>query len=270
MEAIEKDIERFLAVGSGDGDGYGDGSGSGSGYGFGSGSGDGDGSGSGSGSGYGFGSGSGDGDGDGYGDGFGYGSGDGDGSGYGSGDGDGSGSGYGFGYGSGSGFGSGSGDGSGSGSGVKEFNGRKVYNIDSVRTLIYAVKGDVARGAALRNDMTLRVCWIAKRGNFFSHGDTLHEAVEAVEAKWRDNRPLDDRIAEFLKTHPALDEPYGDLFDWHHILTGSCEFGRRQWCEEHGYKPTDSITLRMFLTETAGDYGGDVIRQVAKEYGLEL
>ena len=226
MEAIEKDIERFLAVGSGYGSGYG--SGSGSSHGDGSSSGDGSG------------------------DGSGYGSGDGSGDGYGSGS------------------GSGSGDGSGYGSGVKEFNGRKVYDIDSVRTLIYAVKGDVARGAVLRNDMTLRDCWIAKRGNFFAHGDTLHEAVEAVEAKWRDNRPLDERIAEFVKTHPALDEEYGDLFEWHHILTGSCEFGRRQWCDGHGYKPTDSITLRTFLTETVGDYGGDVIRQVAKEYGLEL
>ena len=208
MEAIEKDIERFLAVGSGygSGDGYGDGDGSGSGSG----------------------------------------------------------------YGSGSGSGSGSGYGDGAGDGVKEFAGHKVYDIDSVSTLIYAVRGNVAMGAVLRSDMTLRDCWIAKRGNFFAHGDTLHDAVEAVDAKWRDNRPLDDRIAEFVKTHPELDEEYGDLFDWHHILTGSCEFGRRQWCDGHGYKPTDSITLRTFLTETAGDYGGVVIRQVAKEYGLEL
>ena len=238
MEAIEKDIERFLAVGSGYGDGDGDGYG--------------------------------DGDGDGYG----YGYGDGDGYGYGYGDGSGSGYGYGYGYGSGygDGDGSGSGDGygSGDGSGAKEFNGRKVYDIDSVLTLIYAVKGDAARGAVLRTDMTLRDCWIARRGNFFAHGDTLHEAVEAVEAKWRENRPLDARIAEFMKTHPALDEEYGDLFEWHHILTGSCEFGRRQWCEEHGYKPTDSITLRTFLTETVGDYGGDVIRLAAQKYGLEL
>lgn len=202
MEAIEKDIERFLAVGYGDGSGYGYGDGSGYGYAYG----------------------------------YGYGSGDGDGYGY----------------------------------GVKEFNGRKVYNIDSVPTLIYAVKGDAARGAVLGGDLTLRDCWIAKRGNFFAHGDTLHAAVEAVEAKWRENRPLDERIAEFVKTHPALDEEYGDLFDWHYVLTGSCEFGRRQWCEEHGYNPTDSITLRTFLTETMGAYGGDVIRQVAKEYGLGL
>ena len=230
MEAIEKDIERFLAVGSGDG------SGDGSGYGYGSG--------------YGSGSGSGSGSGDGSGEGAGYGSGSGSG------------------YGSGSGSGSGSGD--GDGYGIKEFNGRKVYDIDSVSTLIYAVRGNVAKGAVLGRDLTLKDCWIAKRGNFFSHGVTLHAAVEAVEAKWMENRPLDDRIAEFVKTHPVLDEEYGDLFEWHHILTGSCEFGRRQWCEEHGYKPTDSITLRTFLTQTVGDYGGDVIRLAAQKYGLEL
>ena len=202
MEAIEieRDIERFLAVGSGSGDGSGDGSG----------------------------------------------------------------------YGSGSGYGDGSGDGDGYCDGVKEFTDHKVYDIDSVSTLIYAVRGNVAKGAVLRSDMTLRDCWIAKRGNFFAHGDTLHEAVEAVEAKWRENRPLDERIAEFVKTHPELDEEYGDLFEWHHILTGSCEFGRRQWCDGHGYKPTDSITLRAFFEQTKNDYGRDVIRRVAKEYGLEL
>ena len=238
MEAIEieRDIERFLAVGSGSGSGsgYGDGDGSGSGSGYGSGSGSGSGSGDGSGYGYGSGSGDGSGDGSGYGSGAGYGSGDGD------------------------------------GDGVKEFAGHKVYDIDSVSTLIYTVRGNVAKGAVLRSDMTLRDCWIARRGNFFAHGDTLHEAVEAVEAKWRENRPLDDRIAEFVKTHPALDEEYGDLFEWHHILTGSCEFGRRQWCDGHGYKPTDSITLRAFFEQTKNDYGRVVIRQVAKEYGLEL
>ena len=180
------------------------------------------------------------------------------------------GSGYGYGSGYGSGSGSGYGDGDGDGDGVKEFNGRKVYKIDRLSTLIYTVRGNVAKGAVLRKDMTLKDCWIVKRGNFFAHGDTLHEAVEAVEAKWRENRPLDERIAEFVKTHPSLDEPYGDLFEWHHVLTGSCEFGRRQWCDGHGYKPTDSIALRTFFTETAGNYGGDVIRQVAKEYGLEL
>ena len=198
MEAIEKDIERFLAVSSGDG------------------------------------------------------------------------SGYGFGSGSGSGSGDGDGDGDGSGDGVKEFNDRKVYGIDNVPTLIYTVHGNVAKGAVLQKDLILKDCWIARRGNFFAHGDTLHDAVKAVDAKWRENRPLDERIAEFVKTHPTLDKPYDDLFRWHHTLTGSCEFGRLNWCKERGYKPTDSITLKTFFETTKHCYGGDVIRRVAKEYGVNL
>lgn len=107
--------------------------------------------------------------------GYGYGSGFGSGFGYGYGDG------HGYGCGDGSGFGSGFG--SGSGDDVKEFAGHKVYDIDHVSTLIYAVYGNVAKGAVLDRDLTLKDCWIAKRGNFFAHGDTLHAAVEAVEAK---------------------------------------------------------------------------------------
>ncbi len=248
MEGIKKNIERFLAVGSDYNYGYGDGAGVGSNFGAGNGAGDGDGVGSGVGTGFGDYDGDGDVDGDGSGSGSGSGSGDGDG--------DGNGVGY--------------GNGVGTGKNVKEFAGHKVYDIDQVSTLIYAVRGNVAKGAVLCRDLTLKDCWVVRRGNFFSHGYTLHEAVEAVVAKWRQNRPLDERIAEFVETHPSLDEPYGDLFEWHHVLTGSCKFGRRQWCDEHGYKPTDSITLRTFFTETAGNYGGGVIRQVAQKYGLEL
>ena len=181
-------------------------------------------------------------------------------------DGSGSGSGYGYGYG----YGDGSGDGSGDGDGIKEFNGRKVYDIDNVPTLIYAVRGNVAKGAVIQKDLTLKDCWIAKHGNFFAHGDTLRDAVEAVNAKWRENRPIEERIAEFFKTHPALDDEYSDLFWWHHTLTGSCEFGRRQWCMEHGYEPTGSITLRTFFEKTKNNYGGEVIRMVAQRYGIEL
>jgi len=122
----------------------------------------------------------------------------------------------------------------------------------------------------LRKDLTTRDCWVARHDNLFAHGVTLRGAVEAVNAKWLNNRPLEERVAEFVKAHPALDEPYGDLFEWHHTLTGSCEFGRLGWCKDHGYRPTDSVTLRTFFGKTQGYYGGDVIRRVAREYGINL
>lgn len=39
---------------------------------------------------------------------------------------------------------------------------------------------------------------------------------------------------------------------------------------QHGYQPTDSITVRTFIAQTQNDYGGDVIKQLAKEYNIEL
>lgn len=133
-----------------------------------------------------------------------YGGGDGDSSGYGYDSGDGYGYGYGSGYGAGS--GDGSGLGSGSGYGKKSYLGQSVYYIDSIPTLIDRIWGDSAKGHIINADLTTTPCWIAKQGNFFAHGRTLHEAAQAVMAKYLEDRPLEERIGEFVKTHPDLEE----------------------------------------------------------------
>ena len=211
------------------------------------GSGSGDGSGDVAGSGSGYGSGSGDGSGDGDGSGSGYG--DGSGSGYGYGDGDGSGDGYGDGDGSGDGSGYGAGSGYGDVYGYGDGDGC-----------------DYAKGHIVGKDLVLRPCYIARHGDNWAHGDTLREAVRDADAKWMENRPLEDRLADFVKAHPDLDTPYDDLFHWHHVLTGSCEVGRKQWCREHGYEPTDSITVRAFIDQTRFYYGHEAIDKLAELY----
>ena len=258
-----EEIKRFLAVdeylyvyGSGDGSVYG----SGSGYGYGSG----DGSVSGDGSGYGDGSGSGSGYG--YGSGSGYG----DGSGYGSG----SGSGYGSGYGSGDGSGSGSGDGSGSGYGygygVIEYNHKKVYKIDGIATIIDSVHGNYAKGKILKNDLTLIECYIAKCGNFFAHGETLKQALADASEKYNENKPLEERIADFNETYPDNDAPIdgNELFSWHHILTGSCLFGRKEFCSSKGLDLNAKYTVREFISLTENAFGSDVIKQLKQSRNL--
>ena len=203
---------------------------------------------SGYGSGYGSGSGSG------------YGSGSGCGSGYGSGYGDGDGSGYGYSDGSGSGSGSGYGD----GDGIKSFNREMVYQIDGVNTLIRSVRGNTAHGAILNDDLTLTPCYIVKQDGVFAHGETLREAMEALRDKSFKDMPEDERIEKFIeetdskKTYPAR-----YFYDWHHRLTGSCELGRKQFADNHGYNlDEDKVTLREFLELTKDAYGGDVIRKV--------
>ena len=207
--------------------------------------------------------GSGDGDGDGSGDGYGYGSGDG--YGYCSGDG------YGSGYGSGDGYGDGYGYGSGYGDGIKEYNGRKVYLIDGVQTLIDSVHSNYAKGSILQSDLTLTPCYIAKHGNYFAHGDTLHQAIADAEKKALKKEPLEKRIDRFKVKYSNPDEkiPARELWNWHHVLTGSCEAGRNAFARDHGIDiDNDSFTVKEFINLTCNSYGSDKIRQLADAYGI--
>ena len=219
----------------------------------------------GSGSGYGYGSGAGYGDsqGYGYGDGFGDGSGfcSGDGYGYGFGDGDG------FGDGSGSGKGSGAGHGFVSGGGISILNGERIYQIDDVSTLIDSVSGNFAKGRILSKDMTARPCYIAKVGKYFAHGDTLREAMADAQAKYNENRPLAERIADFNREFPDRDVKVdaARLFEWHHVLTGSCLAGRKAFCEDRGLDYEHGhYTVNEFIHLTREAYGGEAIQELEK------
>ena len=178
------------------------------------------------------------------------------------------GSGYGPGSGSGYGSGDGYGDGSGSGYGAygftKSINGETVHMIDSVQTIIRSVHGNIARGAVLNLDLTTEPCYIAKQGNLFAHGRTLHEAMEALRDKLFDDMPENERIEAFLtETDRSREYPVQYFYDWHHRLTGSCDMGRRQFAREHGIDlAKDTMTLDKFLELTKDAYGRDVVRKV--------
>ena len=201
--------------------------------------------------------------GSGYGSGYcsGDGSGDGSGSGYGSGSGNG--------YGSGSGHGYGNGNGNGNGNGIKKINSEIVYRIDNISTLIDNVKGNYAKGRILNSDLTLTPCYIAKCGDFFAHGETLHEAQEDAREKYERNLPVEERIRHFMEAYPTLgtEATHQDLFRWHNVLTGSCEMGRREWCKDHSLDPENgTMTVSRFIKLTKDSYGGGVIKQLSEAY----
>ena len=224
MEVLKEKIKKFLEVRSSNGSGYGDGYGSGYGYS----------------SGFGYGNGSGYGDG--YGSGYGYS--------------------YGFGYGNGSSNGSSYGD---DVKDIKVVNEEKVYIVDGVPTLIYQVFGDFAKGAILSNDLTLKPCYIAKKGNFYAHGETLRQAFADATTKELQDKPLGERIAEFNHLFPDRDRkvPAEELYKWHSILTGSCEMGRRTFCDGHGIDYKNGMySVNEFIALTKGAYGGDIIRKL--------
>lgn len=241
MESLKDKITAFIEH-SGNGSGFGYGRGAGyaldSGYGSGSGFDSGYDSDSGYGSGIGFGSGFG------FCDGFGHGRG--------SGDGDGSGSGYGSSY--------------DSGYDIKSFCGEEVHYIDGLPTIIRALRGNVARGLMIGEDLTTSVCYVVKQDNVFAHGATLKKAVAALRGKLFLNMPEENRIEAFMAEHqPGVKYPAADLYDWHHKLTGSCEAGRQQFAKDRGIDiDHDMLTVEEFIELTRDAYGGDVIRKLAK------
>lgn len=221
-------------------------------------------------------------------DGYGCGSGCGLGSGlycsngYGRGSGNGNGDGWGYGRGSGSGngkeLGSGSGSGCGNGNGYvwgyinarfKSYNGHKLYFIDGITTIIYSVHDNIAQGAIVSNDLTLTRCYLAKVDDCIAHGDTPHSAYRDAMAKALNRKPIEDRITEFINKYPDFKKkiPATELFVWHNILTGSCEFGRKEFARAHNINlETDKFSPQEFIAKTKNSYGGENIKLLAKKY----
>lgn len=197
--------------------------------------------------------------------GYGYGKGDGNGNGDGKGNGNGNGDGNGDGDGDGNGYGYGDGD----GYGISEYDGKRVYNIDNVPTIIENVKGDVAKGYTLRKNTQLVECFIAKCGGFFAHGKTAKQAMIDARAKYEQNKPLTERIADTIKKYPTLDTvvPNEELYVLHNILTGSCSFGRDEFVRRHGIDVKNgSMTMKDFIDITRNDYGGSAIVKLERKY----
>lgn len=141
--------------------------------------------------------------------------------------------------------------------------------IDGFITMLYSIHGNYAKGAIVKGDLTLRECFIAKAWNFFAHGETLHEATEAALEKYNDNKPEEDRIADFVAKYPTVATVVGnrDLFQAHHVLTGSCLFGRQQFAKEHGIDvKCGSMTVGEFIELTKEAYGGETIKRLGKRY----
>ena len=166
------------------------------------------------------------------------------------------------------GYGSGDGDGYGDGygDGVKSIYNMPVYWIDGVPTIIKKVKQaySAAYGYVVISNLTLSKCWIAKNGGMYAHGKTLKEARAALAEKLFDNMTESERIAEFWKCHNSTDKYTGrDLWEWHHKLTGSCEFGRNQFAADRGIDiDNSSFTVAEFVKLCKDQYGGAMIRKL--------
>ena len=175
----------------------------------------------------------------------------------------------GYGYGSGDGYGDGSGD--GYGYGIKVFNGDKVYLVDNILTIFISIRGNVAKGYILQSDLQLKPCFIVKENNKFAHGDTLRDAFNSLQEKLYDDSTEEERIEAFKKKFPEYDVKYdnGDLFTYHHVLTGSCRMGRESFVSDRGLSLDGKTSIREFVELTKNAYGGDIIKKLPSAYRIK-
>lgn len=163
--------------------------------------------------------------------------------------------------------GSGYGDGSGSGYGIGTFEGKEVYLIDDVQTIIEHIKDSFAKGYILNNDLTVTPCFVAKGNGYFAHGETLKEAREALREKIFENMDSEAAIEEFMKKFKTGEKyPGTEFFDWHHYLTGSCLMGRQSFVRNKGLNIDDMYTVEEFISLCEDDYGGDIIKQLKERW----
>ena len=155
--------------------------------------------------------------------------------------------------------------GDGFGCGIKSINGFPIVEIDETPTAIYQIRGNVAKGAIFKTQTQLDDCFVVKEEGCFAHGKTLHDAYSALIDKIMEDRPIEERIEAFRKEFNDFDKKYPakDLYKWHHILTGSCKFGRDQFCAAHGIDiERDKYTVNEFIALVETSYGGEIIKKL--------
>lgn len=146
---------------------------------------------------------------------------------------------------------------------IKSIDGKEIYIVDDVATIINHVYGNIAKGAIINKDLTKTPCYIAKEGRYFAHGETLVEAVSALQDKLLKKMPVEKRITTFWECHKkGVKYPTKDFFEWHHKLTGSCLMGRQQFAKAHDVDLEGEMTVEEFIELTKNAFGGDIIRRL--------
>ena len=158
---------------------------------------------------------------------------------------------------------------------MSEFEGFKVYMVDHVPTCIESVHISMslsyAVGFTIENYSKRCPTIVAKVAGYFAHGDSLREAVQAAQEKLLRNIPIEYRIKAFVELYPDIHQlvPNKKLFDAHHTLTGSCYFGRQQFCKGNGIDLESSMSIADFIRWTCAEYGDEIIHKLAIAYGRE-
>ena len=145
---------------------------------------------------------------------------------------------------------------------IWKYHNREYIKADGIFQRVIKRKGNVYQ---VQNIGAEDITYLVTDGNdVWAHGTTLHDAHTALQAKLLQNKPIAERIADFkAEFESGKKYPASEFFKWHHILTGSCEFGRREFCRQHNIDlDNDTYTVEEFIELTKNAYGGEIIKQI--------
>ena len=134
--------------------------------------------------------------------------------------------------------------------------------------MISSVCLNTAKGHIIHKDLTIEPCYIIKDGNgHFAHGDTLDNARIALEEKLFEGMSEEERIEKFIE-HFDISKAYTghEFYKWHHILTGSCEFGRNSFVKDNEIDLDKEYTVAYFLKITENSFGSSIIKRLKERY----
>lgn len=92
--------------------------------------------------------------------------------------------------------------------------------------------------------------YVVKRGEQFSHGETVEKAIESLRYKLADRD-----TSRFKKWKPATKITVEDAIQAYRAITGACEYGVKQFCEST--KIPEKLTVSKAIELTNGRYGSD-------------
>jgi hypothetical protein len=128
---------------------------------------------------------------------------------------------------------------------------------------------NLAKGYIIKEDLTTVPCFIAKGDNKFAHGATASEARKALQDKIFEDMDTEQKIEMFIKEFkPDIKYPAKSFYEWHHKLTGSCEFGRNAFVKNHNIDMNGEYTVSEFIKYTRDAYGRNVIEMLAEHYNV--
>ena len=132
---------------------------------------------------------------------------------------------------------------------------------------IYRGSRKIGNGEYFKNQLNPKMN-VYIEGNLSAHGASLKECLDALTQKKLKLLDFDKKKAEFVKQFPRLDLEYPakDLYEWHHVLTGSCKAGRDNFMASNGFDINGKYTLNTFFNTTVSAYGGEKIKQIRDMY----